>query len=133
MAITESESIEWRLAGSVALALRGIEIVPRDVDLVLDNASAQRAGQLLLEYLIEPVMPTPGWIANWFGRAFMHARVEWVGVDDPYDIEGLEEIKWKGKTILVPSLEMHLEEDKQRGLAERVEKIERHLMNQRGK
>ena len=65
-------------------------------------------------------------------RLRKYARVEWIGVDDPYDIENLEAIEWNGKRILVPPLEMQLEEDMQRGLAERVEKIERHLMNQRG-
>jgi hypothetical protein len=128
--IIEGGHIHWRLTGSVALAVRGMDIAPRDLDLVVDNASAPKLGELLLDYLIEPVMPTPGWIANWFGRAFLHARVEWAGVDDPYAIKGLEVVHWQGRTISVPPLQMHLEEDKQRGLTERVEKIERHLMNQ---
>jgi hypothetical protein len=128
--IIEGEHISWRLAGSVALAVRGIDISPRDLDLMVDNASAPRLGELLLDYLVEPVLPTPGWIANWFGRAFLHARVEWVGVDDPYAIEGLETVHWRGKAVQVPPLEMQLQEDRQRGLVERAGKIEQYLMNQ---
>jgi hypothetical protein len=129
--IIAGESIGWRLAGSIGLALRGIDIVPRDIDLVVDNAAAQRLGGLFLEYLVEPVVATPGWIANWFGRAFLHARVEWVGVDDPHDLEGLEVVHWQGVDIQVPPLEMHLEEDTHRGLTERAAKIECYMTNQR--
>jgi hypothetical protein len=130
MEIIKGERIHWRLAGSVALAVRGIDIAPRDLDLVVNNASAPKLGELLLDYLVEPVLPTLGWIANWFGRAFLHARVEWIGVDDPYAVERLEVVHWHGETIRVPPLEMHLREDEQRGLVERVEEIKRHLMNQ---
>ncbi|MBN1641213.1 MAG: hypothetical protein JXA09_08255 [Anaerolineae bacterium] len=127
----EGEHIAWRLTGSVALALRGIDVRPRDVDLVVGNASAEKLGELLLDSLIEPVLPTPGWVGNWFGRAFLHTRVEWLGVDDPYAMAGLEVVHWRGRRITVPPLQMHLDEDRQRGLTERVEKIERYLMDQR--
>ena len=125
--IIESVSVQWRIAGSLGLALRGIDVAPRDIDLVVDNASAQKLGQLLLGYLIEPVVDTTGWIANWFGRAFLHARVEWIGVDDPCDLEGLEVVNWKGSAIKVPPLEMHLAEDEHRGLTERAAKIQRYM------
>lgn len=127
LASIESTSIAWRLAGSVGLALRGIEVAPRDIDLVVDNASAQQLGEVLLAYLVEPVIATTGWIANWFGRAFMAARVEWVGVEDPYAVAGLEVIEWQDQAIHVPLLEMHLEEDRQRGLTERAAKIAQYL------
>src|SRR5215831_7660557 len=47
--------INWWLAGSTALAVRRLEIMPRDIDLILDDAGAQKLGELLLDYLIEPV------------------------------------------------------------------------------
>lgn len=125
--VAESGGIRWRVAGSVALAVRGIDVAPRDLDFATDNAGAQKLGDLLLDCLVEPVLPTPGWVANWFGRAFLHARVEWIGVDDPYAVEGLETVRWQGRALQVPPLEMQLEEDRHRGLTERVEKIERFL------
>ena len=125
--VAESGGIRWRLAGSVALAVREIDVAPRDLDLATDNAGAQKLGDLLSDYLVEPVLSTPGWVANWFGRAFLHARVEWIGVDDPYAVEGLETVRWQGRALQVPPLEMQLEEDRHRGLTERVEKIERFL------
>jgi len=138
--IIESEEIKWWLAGSAALAARGIDIIPHDLDLVVDGASAIKLGELLLDYLVEPVLPSHGWIADWFGRAFLHARLEWVGdvsnsvdsinVTDFGPIAGsrLEVIEWHDKKIRVPPLELQLKVTERRRLTERAEKI-RHFMN----
>ena len=139
MKIIRDEKINWWLVGSAALAVRGIDIAPRDIDLVVDGASAVRLGDLLLDYLVEPVLSSEGWIARWFGRAFLHARLEWVGdVNDDVDkpnvtdfgpeaIERSEVIKWHGNVILVPPLDLQLQVSERRGLLDRVEKI-RHFL-----
>jgi hypothetical protein len=133
--LVEGQQIDWWLAGSAALSVRGLDVKPRDVDLMVDDASAPRLGELLLEYLVEPVLPTEGWIGNWFGRAFLHARLEWVGgvhtsADTPYVSDfgptaagRLEIVDWHGEDIRVPPLELQLEVSERRGLAERAEKI----------
>ncbi|MDQ1327658.1 MAG: hypothetical protein QG641_941 [Candidatus Poribacteria bacterium] len=138
--IIENEEVNWWLAGSAALAVRGIDVIPHDLDLVVDGASAIKLGELLLDYLVEPVLPSHGWIADWFGRAFLYARLEWVGnVSDSVDstdvtdfgpIAGshLEVIDWHDKKIHVPPLELQLKVTERRGLTERAEKI-RHFMN----
>ena len=125
--VIQKENLRWRMAGSVALAVRGIDVAPRDIDLALDNDGAVRLGELLQDCLVEPVIRTPGWIANWFGRAFLHARLEWIGVDDPYDLEGLEVVTWRGSPIRVPSVELLLKESDQRDLEERVQAIHQYL------
>ena len=136
----EGQQIDWWLTGSAPLAVRGLDITPRDLDLVVDDASAVKLGELLLDHLVEPVLPTPGWIGNWFGRAFLHARVEWVGgihasVDTPHVSDfgptaasRLDVVRWRGKAIRVPPLDLQLQVNERRGLTERVEKIE-HLLN----
>ena len=133
--IIEGRKIDWMLVGSAALAIRGMDITPRDLDLVVDNASAIELGELLMDYLIEPVLPSPGWIGDYFGRAFLHARLEWVGgVHDSVDTHDVtdfgpiaaerhEVVNWCGNEIRVPPLELQLEVSKRRGLVDRVEKI----------
>jgi hypothetical protein len=133
--IIEGRKIDWMLVGSAALAIRGMDITPRDLDLVVDNASAIELGELLMDYLIEPVLPSPGWIGDCFGRAFLHARLEWVGgVHDSVDTHDVtdfgpiaaerhEAVNWCGNEIRVPPLELQLEVSKRRGLVDRVEKI----------
>ena len=75
----KSGGLDWWLCGSAALAVRGVRLTPRDLDLVVADADAIAVGDLLADGLIEPVCRA-GWpISNWWGRAFLHARVEWIG------------------------------------------------------
>jgi uridine kinase len=102
--------VDWWLAGSAALAIRGIDCRPRDVDIVVDDA--RRTGRLLEDLLVEPVRPMVGWVAGWFGRAFAGALIEWVAdvhSDDPRTgsdpksadpAARLEAVTWRGHTIL---------------------------------
>lgn len=134
----EPHHLDWWVGGSAALAIRGLEVTPRDFDIVIDNRGAQHLGHILLDYLIEPVTPVD-WFCTWWGRAFLYARIEWVGgVDEradqpaisdfgPTAARRLETVMWNGHSIRVPPLELQLEVSKRRGLMSRVEQIERVL------
>jgi hypothetical protein len=130
--------VNWWLAGSGALAVRGIDVSPRDLDLITDAAGAQRICELLADALVEPVFASDGWVARWWGRAFLGARVEWVAevassVDDPDPVDfgptaaaNLESVRWRGRTLRVPPLELQLAVAERRGLTDRVEAIHKH-------
>jgi len=129
----------WFLGGSAALAARGLDIMPRDIDLITDDEGAHLLQKLLLDYAIEPLQDSRGWISDWFGRAFVNARVEWVGnVDASVDIPEiadfgpaaalrLETLSWHGYTLRVPPLDLQLQVSERRGLHDRVEKIKQLL------
>ena len=135
--IDRVEGVDWWLAGSGALAVRGVEVSPRDLDVVTDSPGAQRLGELLVDALVEPVFAGEGWIARWWGRAFLGARVEWVAevaswVDDPEPADfgpaaaaGLETVSWRGHGLRVPPLELQLAVAERRGLTDRVAAIAR--------
>lgn len=127
--------LDWWLAGSAALAVRGLDVGPRDFDLVTDAAGAQRLGELLADVLVEPVAPVTGWFCDWFGRAFLGARVEWVGgvhrsVDEPEPTDfgpaaaaRLATVRWDGFDVRVPPLDLQLAVTERRGLAQRAARI----------
>jgi hypothetical protein len=104
---------------------------------ITDAAGAQRLGELLVDALVEPVFLSDGWVARWWGRAFLGARVEWVAdvassVDEPDPVDfgpvaaaNLEGVRWRGHDLLVPPLELQLAVAERRGLNERVEAINR--------
>ena len=131
------DGVDWWLAGSGALAVRGVEVSPRDLDVITDAAGAQRLGELLVDALVEPVFVSDGWVARWWGRAFLGARVEWVAevassVDEPDPVDfgplaaaSLERVRWHGHDLRVPPLELQLAVAERRGLEERVEAIKR--------
>lgn len=126
----------WWLCGSAALAVRGVAVGPRDLDLVVGDADAIAVGGLLADGLIEPVCPA-GWpISNWWGRAFLHARVEWVGgvtpaADEPQVTDhgptaanSLDVLRWRDWDIRVPPLNLQRAESARRGMADRVALID---------
>ena len=90
-----AEGIPWFLGGSAGGRLLGGALEPHDIDLGTTRAGVDRIGQLLAEYLIEPVAPTdwgPERLVRG-GRAFVGTpqagtRVEWsVPLDASPDAE----------------------------------------------
>jgi len=136
---TSGKNVDWWLTGSGALAARGIDLVPRDLDIITDSNGAQQLGRAMSDWLVEPVQESHDWIARWFCRAFAHARIEWVGgVEDWVDDRGpcdfgptartsLQTVRWSGYNIRVPPLEMQLAVCEQRGLKDRAQKIQHAL------
>jgi hypothetical protein len=137
---TQGHGVDWWLAGSAALAVRGVPLRPGDLDLVCSVADVRRLGELLADVLIEPVAPSvnepAGWISDWWGRAFCHARIEWVAgvrahADDPEpsDFGGvaaalLETVSWEQWRIRVPPLSLQRAVSHRRGLIDRVAAID---------
>lgn len=137
---SEGSGVGWWLTGSAALAVRGVALWPGDLDLVCSVADAQRLGDLLADVLIEPVAPwmkePDGWISDWWGRAFCHARIEWIAgvrahADSPSPSDfgavaaaGLETVCWERWRISVPPLSLQRAVSDRRGLADRVAAID---------
>ncbi|HST24617.1 MAG TPA: hypothetical protein VLJ76_01370 [Gaiellaceae bacterium] len=131
-----SNHADWFLAGGGALAVRGIEVVPRVLDLVVaDEATATAA---LGDAQIEPTSENrPGtWISRWFGRAFLNARIEWISdVDPAIDVYAapndhgpaaaarLEHVRWHDHDLALAPLELQLAVAEKRGLTERAAAI----------
>lgn len=51
----EDEGLDWALVGSLGLAIRGVPVEPRDVDIMTDKASAYRIEQLFSDSVASPV------------------------------------------------------------------------------
>jgi hypothetical protein len=134
----DSSGADWWLCGSAALAVRGVALIPRDLDLVVADADAVAVGDLLADALIEPVCPARWPISAWWGRAFLHARVEWVGgvtpaADEPHVTDygpaaagNLETVRWRDWEIRVPPLHLQRAVSARRGMTDRVALIDKH-------
>lgn len=133
------QPVAWYLVGSAALAVRGLDVAPGDVDIVADGAAARLLGELLRDDLIEPFVPVRGWVCDWFGRAFLGACVDCVcGVDaradrpfisdfGPTAARRLETVAWRGHQLRVPPLDLHLAVSERRGRVGTAELIRRAL------
>jgi len=134
---TSGRESDWWLAGSTALAVRGAKIEPGDVDLVCSDDGAISLGLIFADALIEPVVcDRNGSISDYWGRAFLTARLEWIGapkasVDAPLPSDfgpiaasRLETVLWEGWQLRVPPLDLQRAVSQRRGLAARVALID---------
>lgn len=51
----EGEEINWVLTGSLAFAMQGLPLTPRDIDIQTDRQGAYRFGELFAEFVTHPV------------------------------------------------------------------------------
>jgi hypothetical protein len=124
---TKGTPLSWWLYGSGAIAVRGLDIVPGDLDFAVSDPHL--AADLLADLLVEPVTHHDSWVAEWTGRAFAGALIEWAS--NPRDVpeafeQGrhvaaqLDRIQWRDEEVPVVTLAVQLEVATQRGLHERV-------------
>ncbi len=128
--------VGWFLGGSAALAVRGAPVGPHDLDLIVAGEDAVRVGDVLADGILEPVCTGEWPLSIWWGRAFLHARVEWAGgvtaaADQPEVTDfgpaaesQLETVTWHGWQLLVPPLHLQRAVCERRGLTARVAMID---------
>ena len=128
-----SEGLPWYVAGSGSVRLLGGGGDPRDLDVGTVRAGVERLGELLAEYLIEPVAPTdrPSGELVLGGRAYVGTprsglRVEWAVPLEPREPARWEEFAGTpGVTRTVPAI--------YRGLAVTVSRPEYALVRAAGR
>lgn len=65
-----ADELDWWLGGSAALAVRGAKVGPHDLDLIIAEADSLRAGELLVDGIIEQVISAEWSLSRWWGRVF---------------------------------------------------------------
>jgi hypothetical protein len=114
----ERAEADWFLVGSAALAARGVDVDPGNVDIALDEAGADRLASRVGEALMQPIHDTEGWVVSTrYGRLFHDCPIQVIGglLDQdwptPWDSTAraaLETITWRGHAIRVAPLSFHL-------------------------
>lgn len=114
-------AVVWVLTGSTAFAMRGVDVVPRDIDIQTDAAGAYAIQRLLAPDMVWPVRyRTSSTIRSHFGRAVVEGTfVEIMGALEkrrpdgawmpPVDVSSLIEwLPWDGLTWPVLPLDYEI-------------------------
>lgn len=133
--MVEKTKIEWWLTGSCASCIRGANIKPHDIDIMINSESTPIITEIFKDFLIEPIINTNGWLTKEFGVIFMDVRID-IASDPvssldkptptdcgPYAKKHLEIFEQEGYKIKVPPLELQLNVNKKRGRLDRVKEI----------
>ena len=123
--------IRWYIHGSAAMAIWGIDVAPRDLNIIFpDLSDFDRIRQLFLGETIYPIERCEGWIMGGLGGLFVHANIGLAfmnATDVPFDMSQLKEVDWMGWKIAISPLEWLKRDNENYGRSERVELIERFL------
>jgi hypothetical protein len=117
--VEHTATTRWWLVGSAALAVRGLIVEPRDVDVITTAEHAPALAAALANVLVEP-LADGGFLGAWWFRAFAGARLECVGGPHSGELVADEVVEWRGHPLHVPSLERQLRSAEARGLDERA-------------
>jgi hypothetical protein len=140
----QNSGLSWWLTGSCAACIRGVDLNPHDVDIIIDSKHCSLVEDMFAQEIIEPLRDTSGWVTKDFGVIFLKARID-IASDPspkidlpqpsdcgPYALANLETVNWHGYDIRVPPLELQIDINKRRGRTERAEKISAFLSQRKG-
>lgn len=135
----EWERVPVAVVGSVALAVRGVGVLPADIDVITTTEGVDALAGSFLETLVMPSADVPGF--GRFCRAFTGGiRVEWLGnrariQAGPWPLAAsewsisspFEEVCWENWILRVPPLEVQRRVEVHRQRPDQVAAIDEYL------
>lgn len=137
----KNKDVNWYVSGSCALALRGIEVQPKDLNLIFDLKDLEVVKELFKTETVLPIIHCDDWVLEEIGALYIESSVDVAfGLKDilnepepldssPYSMNNLEDIEWNGYTIKIPPVHTSLNINKRRKRLERVKLIEEYMKN----
>lgn len=131
--ISEMEKLgaDWYIHGSTAMALHGILVQPKDINLIVPNYSDyDKVRNHFYKQAIRPFERCENWLMSGLGSVFAEANIEFAfgnRENEPYDMKKLDAVTYHGKTVYVSTLEMLKQDNEAYGRADRIKMIEQHM------
>lgn len=120
--------VNWYVHGSTAMALWGIDVAPKDVNIIVPNYSDfEKVRNHFYKLAIKPFERCDNWVMSGLGDIFLEAVI---GIAfhnkelEPYDMNNLGKVVHNGEEIHVSSLEMLKQDNEYFNRPERVKLIE---------
>lgn len=128
--------VDWFIYGSTAMALLGIEVEPKDINISIANYSDfDKVRNYFYKLAIQPFQRCDNWVASGLGRIFLEANIGFSFRNEeprPYDMSQLDKVSYHGQEVYVSTLEMLKQDNQCYGRPERAALIEEQIkQNQR--
>ena len=131
LAETEGLGADWYIHGSAAMALWGIEVAPRGLDVIFANYSDfEKVREHFCRYAIEPIQRCDNWVMSGLGGLFHDAVIGLAFHNrelEPYDMGKLAALSYRGREVHVSTLAMLRQDNENMDRSERVKLIEERM------
>ena len=120
--------VDWFVHGSAAMALWGMDVAPKDVNVILPNAGDfDVVRNHFCKFAIRPIERCENWLMSGLGNLFAEALIE-IAFRNPspgsYDMSQHKKIPHHGTKVHIATLEMLRQDNESYGRPERVRMIE---------
>ncbi len=123
--------VSWYLHGSTAMALWGIAVQPKDINVVIPNYSDYGTVRThFYKMAVKPFQRCDNWVASGLGTVFLEANIGFSFGNwelEPYQIEKHPTVIFQGERLFVSSLPMLKEDNERFGRPERVKLIQKRM------
>lgn len=117
--ILDAQGADWFVIGSAAMAVRGLDVSPGNLDLAMDEASADRLMSLVAGSVLRPIVDRGDWpVATRTGDLFHGCGISLVAgmkeqpgrptLWDAAARQTLDTVAWHDREIRVPSIQLQL-------------------------
>lgn len=127
----EQTGVDWYVHGSAAMALWRIDVAPKDVNVIIPNASDfDKIRNHFYKLAVKPIERCEQWIMSGLGTLFLEAGV---GISfhnrelEPFDLSKLSKTVYHGRQIFLENLEDLKRDNQNFGRPERVKLIEERM------
>jgi len=128
--------IEWYIVGSVSDAVRGVNVKPHDMDIVIHTRDYCKAKDICYfnfsDSVIAPFTDIQGLFAmRYFGRMFLAGALVEIAADEQWNLENrqpkYEKISWNNHDLYVDSLQLRYQTEIARNREDRIKAIEAYM------
>jgi len=106
----EKLNVDWFVHGSTAMALWGIAVEPKDVNIIISNYSDfDKVREHFYKFAINPIERCENWIMSGLGTVFMEAAISIAFHNkelEPCDMNTLEKVTHNGRDLYISTIEM---------------------------
>ncbi len=121
-------NVPWYIHGSAAMALWDIDVKPRNLDIIIPNASDfDKVRAVFYKFAILPIQRCDNWIMSGGGDIFLEAPISIYFNNkelEPFDMNTLHKINYNGTEIYISTLNMLKQDNTFYGRPDRVKLIE---------
>ncbi len=122
--------IEWYIIGSAGDAVLGVNIEPRDIDIIVHTRDFFKARSIFTDYIVEPFVDNKGtWLVQYFGRLCLGGAIVDIAADEGMNAENrrYEEVSWNGYDVLIEPLSIRYRTEIKRKREDRIKAIEEYM------
>lgn len=132
----EESEIEWYLIGSASDAVRGVEVKPGDIDIVVHTKDYDKVKNIFYSYfsdsIISPFSDNKGLFPlQYIARLFLDGALFEVAADEKWNLGNrepiYEKITWHGYNFYVEALQLRYEIETWRKREDRIKAIEAYM------